>query len=148
LTREHDQLRDLGRDLVIAATRGDADAARVSARAMLAVLEIHIRVEEQALFPGSPEPRWPERARGVVSELFEHILKEQDGVFPAALSVVTPDEWDTMREVRESSGSKKTAGGRRAGRCHSFPGDGLMSDGWRPPAGPDRNGPRSAWTTR
>jgi hemerythrin-like domain-containing protein len=132
LTREHDRLRDLGRDLVNAAARGDADAARRSARAMQAVLAVHTRVEEQALFPamawefaghmnelitehraadavleslasGSGGAQWPAQARGVVEMLFEHILKEQDGVFPAALSVLTPEEWDVLTVVRQAT---------------------------------------------
>jgi hypothetical protein len=32
--------------------------------------------------------------------LFEHILKEQDGVFPAAMSVLTPRDWERLASVR------------------------------------------------
>jgi hemerythrin-like domain-containing protein len=129
LTAEHDRLRDLGRDLGRAADRGDAAAARDAALGMLDILAIHTRVEEDALFPPMcrefaaqmehlaeehvslhavlamlaserPEPGWAQQARAVRDVLFEHILAEQDGVFPAALSVLTPPEWDRLEEVR------------------------------------------------
>jgi len=30
----------------------------------------------------------------------QHILKEQDGVFPVALASVTSTEWETVHQVR------------------------------------------------
>lgn len=129
LTREHDQLRELGRELVAAADHDRAEDAASIAESMLAVLGAHTRVEEGGLFPAMsrefPEqitsltiehvavhdtladvanhphsPDWAADARWVVSSLFEHILKEQDGVFPAALSVLTPTDWDAVDQVR------------------------------------------------
>jgi hypothetical protein len=32
--------------------------------------------------------------------LREHILKEQDGVFPAALVALDPDQWERIEAVR------------------------------------------------
>lgn len=32
--------------------------------------------------------------------LREHILKEQDGVFPAALSTLSNLQWDRLRKIR------------------------------------------------
>src|SRR5262245_31607105 len=44
---------------------------------------------------GTPtDPLWPPRLLGALHELREHILKEQDGVFPASLAVLTPEDWD------------------------------------------------------
>lgn len=36
--------------------------------------------------------------------LREHILKEQDGVFPAALSVLSNEQWDHVAQVRAAQG--------------------------------------------
>jgi hemerythrin-like domain-containing protein len=129
LTAEHDRLRELSRSLVIAAEAGDTARAGLAAQAMLAVLGPHSRVEEQGLFPAMAQefgehihqlveehvvvdralraladraagPDWVGRARTVVAVLFEHILKEQDGVFPAAMSVLTPRDWERLASVR------------------------------------------------
>ena len=129
LTAEHDRLRELGRDLVAAATGDDLARARAVAEAMLGVLAPHTAVEEGGLFPAlaseygeqmaalTGEHReidgalaliaseqvpasWVRLADRVAAELFEHILKEQDGVFPAALAVLAPDEWERVRETR------------------------------------------------
>src|SRR5579875_1001605 len=129
LTAEHDRLRELGRDLVEAATGDDLARARAVAEAMLGVLAPHTAVEEGGLFPAlaseygeqmaalTGEHReidgaltliaseqvpasWVRLADRVAAELFEHILKEQDGVFPAALAVLAPDEWERVRETR------------------------------------------------
>ena len=37
--------------------------------------------------------------------LREHILKEQDGVFPAALAELDPAQWDEVDAVRARVGS-------------------------------------------
>jgi hemerythrin-like domain-containing protein len=129
LTAEHDRLRELGRDLVTAATGDDLARARAVAEAMLGVLTPHTAVEEGGLFPAlaseygeqmtalTGEHReiddaltlitserapasWPRLAHRVVAKLFEHILKEQDGVFPAALAVLASDQWERVRETR------------------------------------------------
>lgn len=36
----------------------------------------------------------------VLHMLREHILKEQDGVFPAALVALDPDQWERIEAVR------------------------------------------------
>jgi hemerythrin-like domain-containing protein len=129
LTAEHDRLRELGRDLVAAATADDLARARAVAEVMLGVLAPHTAVEEGGLFPAlaseygeqmaalTGEHReiddaltliaservpasWARLADRVAAELFEHILKEQDGVFPAALAVLAPDEWERVGETR------------------------------------------------
>jgi hypothetical protein len=37
---------------------------------------------------------------GVLFLLREHILKEQDGVFPAALIALDPEQWERVEAVR------------------------------------------------
>jgi hemerythrin-like domain-containing protein len=97
---------------------------------ILAILGPHTVVEEEGLFPeltdefpdhiealrsdhreiekvlgesaaGYPDdPTWPERLLGVLFLLREHILKEQDGVFPAALIALDPEQWERVEAVR------------------------------------------------
>lgn len=37
--------------------------------------------------------------------LREHILKEQDGVFPAALATLGTEEWEAVDKVRAEAGT-------------------------------------------
>jgi len=130
LTVEHDTLRNLGHDLATAANEGDLAAARSLAASMRAVLGPHTEVEERGLFPAlaadfseqldclvdehrsidaaladlvsdAPPALWRHQTRLALAHLFDHILKEQDGVFPAALSTLTPADWDRVNAVRE-----------------------------------------------
>jgi len=145
LTAEHDRLRGLGRDLAAAADAGDALAAQPVALAMCEVLGPHTRVEEAGLFPalhrdfgsqldalidehrgieaalaelasGTPSPDWPVRTRQTLAQLFDHILKEQDGVFPAALAALNATDWESISEIRDQlHGSReREPGGIRA----------------------------------
>jgi len=129
LTSEHERLRNLGHDLGAAARGADVDRARPIATAMRELLEPHTYVEERGLFPllpqqfrvqltdlvaehgaidsalssvlePTPRPHWPEVVAAGLAELFEHILKEQDGVFPAALAMLGPGDWDAVDIVR------------------------------------------------
>ena len=135
LTAEHDAAvaliavvrRDLADDDL-------ASAARVTRR-IATLLEPHTTVEEDGLFPlmadefpGHVEalrheheqihavlaesadvvpddPAWPARLTAALEALRDHILKEQDGVFPAALSVVDADGWEHVERVRARVGS-------------------------------------------
>src|SRR5690348_17613367 len=38
--------------------------------------------------------------RAAVGALFTHILREQDGLFPASLSVLRPQDWERLDAVR------------------------------------------------
>jgi hemerythrin-like domain-containing protein len=128
LTDEHDRLRDLGRALTEAGQADDRSTAAAVAAHMLAVLGPHTAVEEGGLFPALADdfPRqmrdlsddhkrietalgriaagvgddWAAVVAVAVTNLFEHILKEQDGVFPAALSTLTPTQWDEVAAAR------------------------------------------------
>ena len=106
---------------------------------ILAILAPHTVVEEEGLFPemtdefpdhievlrsehreietvlgeameGFPDdPTWPDRLMGVLHLLREHILKEQDGVFPAALIALDADQWERIEAVRDQFGAASTA---------------------------------------
>lgn len=147
LTREHDAVVALIAPTRAAATVGDVAAAAVLARRIATVLGPHTTVEEDALFPalvddfpehvevlrtehvridavlaeaadGVPERSWCGRLIAALEELREHILKEQDGLFPAALGALSPAQWQQLDELRERTGSALAAtvgGGASAG---------------------------------
>lgn len=134
LTAEHDTVVAMVGAARAAITRGDLDGAATAAREITAVLDPHTHVEEYGLFPaladafpehvaalrdehrrieavlgeaadGTPsDPSWPARLAGALHLLREHILKEQDGVFPAALIDLGPDDWERIEAVRAAYG--------------------------------------------
>lgn len=123
LTREHDEIREIARNAVTAADNGTAVDA---VRRLIAALAPHTEVEERGLFPAMREafpdhtaalsgehreiegllhafladPTGRRTLHRAVDALFEHILREQDGLFPAALSHLTPADWDHLDAVR------------------------------------------------
>jgi hemerythrin-like domain-containing protein len=130
LTAEHDRLRELSRELVDACEACDLDAARDLAARMLTVLWPHTSVEEDGLFPAlaaefgdylgtlqtehrrihaalenlffvAPPAYWPENTIAALDLLFEHILKEQDGLFPAALATLDAHGWESVIAARQ-----------------------------------------------
>lgn len=135
LTAEHDLVVNLAGDARRALRNGDLDLAADRARAVTAVLAPHTVVEERGLFPAMAgeygdhvsglldehrrvesvlaesvdvtptDPGWPARLEDALSLLREHILKEQDGVFPAALALLDPVQWDSIDAVRARVGS-------------------------------------------
>ena len=139
LTAEHDVVIELGRQVRDALRAGELDLAAERTRAVAAVLAPHTAVEEGALFPamagdfaghvaalrdehllidsvlaeaahGTPgDPGWPGRVEHVLDVLREHILKEQDGVFPAALALLDPEQWEAVDAVRARVGSVSRA---------------------------------------
>jgi len=65
---------------------------------------------------GTPaDPAWPARTEQVLHLLREHILKEQDGVFPALLATLDPAQWDLVDAVRSERQpvASQAAGPRR-----------------------------------
>jgi hemerythrin-like domain-containing protein len=144
LTSEHDAVVDLIGEVQRALASGDLDMAAEGTRRISAVLGPHTRVEEDALFPpmtddfpehvealraehvrieavlaesadGTPsDPDWPSTLAGALHTLRDHILKEQDGLFPAALASLGPAEWDAVDEARRQAGCA-LAGGALAG---------------------------------
>jgi hemerythrin-like domain-containing protein len=143
LTAEHDVLVNLSGQARRALLAGDLDAAAELTRAMATVLAPHTSVEEEALFPAMAaefsdhvhgllsehrliegvlgesaqrtpdDPGWPGRLENALEVLREHIIKEQDGLFPAALVALDPAHWDQVEAVRArvGTGLPSTVGG-------------------------------------
>jgi hemerythrin-like domain-containing protein len=62
---------------------------------------------------GPPDdPTWPDRLLGALLLLREHILKEQDGVFPAALAALDADQWERIEDVRAQFSTVSTTLGK------------------------------------
>ena len=142
LTREHDLVVNLIGEVRAARAATDTARMAELARRITAVLEPHTQVEEQGLFPaladdfpdhvtalradhrhieavlgeaahGMPtDPTWPGRLIVTLELLREHILKEQDGVFPAALANLNPDDWDAIDTIRAKVGTLPPTSGR------------------------------------
>jgi hemerythrin-like domain-containing protein len=51
------------------------------------------------------DPTWPDRLKDALAMLRDHILKEQDGVFPAALANLSIEEWEAVEATRAEAGS-------------------------------------------
>ncbi|MEU9794397.1 hemerythrin domain-containing protein [Streptomyces sparsogenes] len=51
------------------------------------------------------DPTWPDRLMEAMAMLRDHILKEQDGVFPAALANLSVEEWEAVEATRARAGS-------------------------------------------
>lgn len=145
LTAEHDAALDYVRAAELAAAASDLEAAEAACAALGAVLEPHTAVEEEALFPamaaefgghidkllaehvvvhaaitelladGPPAGGWPGRLTAAMRVLRGHILREQDGVFPGALAILGPQDWDRLDDVRFRVGSSVTTPSRRYG---------------------------------
>lgn len=50
------------------------------------------------------DPAWPDRLPAAMAMLRDHILKEQDGVFPAALANLGTEEWEAVEAERLKAG--------------------------------------------
>lgn len=135
LTVEHDAVVDEIGEVTRRLHDGHTQAAVDACRRISRILLPHTVVEEQGLFPamavefpdqvdvlyrehraieailaecadGVPlDPAWPDRVMQALDLLRTHILKEQDGVFPATLSVLGNDDWTLVDEVRARVGS-------------------------------------------
>lgn len=136
LTREHDVVVELISHVRDAHRAGDTGLMARLARRIGAVLEPHTQVEEHGLFPaladdfpeqmaaleaehriveavleeaeaGTPrDVAWPDRLIRALGLLREHILKEQDGVFPAALAALSTEQWEEAEAVRARVGTR------------------------------------------
>ena len=125
---EHERVTDLGGDAVRAIDRGDLDAARRCLADMAAELASHWQGEENGIFRvmqrdelyaeyiaplvdehrelaallaevDVTDPDDQKRIRVAVIELHEHISKEEDGLFPASLTELTGDEWNSAMQA-------------------------------------------------
>lgn len=130
LTREHDTVVALIGSVRTAHGCADVARMAELAREISAVLGPHTQVEEHGLFPAMasefPEhiaalesehrriesvlaeadagvptaPGWPSALIRALDLLREHILKEQDGLFPASLTFLSPEQWEFLDSVR------------------------------------------------
>lgn len=135
LTREHELVLGLISEVRAARANGDVARMAGLARQIAAVLGPHTQVEERGLFPalapefpdqmavleaehrrvdavlaeasgGTPEDHaWPDRLTGTLAVLREHIFREQDGVFPAALASLRASDWETVEAARAQARS-------------------------------------------
>ncbi|MCX4530169.1 hemerythrin domain-containing protein [Streptomyces sp. NBC_00841] len=134
---EHEMATDLAGSAVRALARGETAAAQGLLRGMAEVLRAHWRGEENGLFAvmrqdaeyaayianlerehreldqllatadlGDPDDR--RRFLDAVDELYRHIAKEEDGLFPASLTALTGDDWNraaaAWREAHPEAG--------------------------------------------
>jgi hemerythrin-like domain-containing protein len=53
------------------------------------------------------DPTWPDQLMKVLHLLREHILKEQDGVFPAALAALDSDQWERIEALRAQVAARR-----------------------------------------
>ncbi|MGW1916118.1 hemerythrin domain-containing protein [Streptomyces sp. NPDC002076] len=51
------------------------------------------------------DPTWPDRLIEAMAMLRDDILKEQDGVFPAALANLSTEDWEAVEATRAKAGS-------------------------------------------
>jgi hemerythrin-like domain-containing protein len=135
LTREHEQVLALSRDVRDARLTGDVARQAELACRITGILRPHTLVEERGLFPAlapdfpgqiaqleaehrlieaplaeaaraagdgaiPADPTWPGRLAEALDLLREHIFKEQDGVFPAALATLAITDWEKMEAAR------------------------------------------------
>ncbi|HVV22602.1 MAG TPA: hemerythrin domain-containing protein [Pseudonocardiaceae bacterium] len=135
LTREHEAVVNLIGDVRTATAHNDVAAIARTARRIATILGPHTQVEELGLFPAltdefpdhiaalrlqhrqieavlheaaehtPTDPAWPRRLHDTLEMLREHILAEQDGVFPAALAGLNPSDWDAVDAARARAGS-------------------------------------------
>ena len=134
LTREHDLVLSLIREVRVAQSEEDGPRLAELASRIAAVLDPHTQIKENNLFPplaadfpdqisileaehqqiaevlseassGLPEdPAWPDRLTAALALLRAHIHKEQDGVFPAALASLRTADWEAMEDIRARVG--------------------------------------------
>ncbi|GAA3771886.1 hemerythrin domain-containing protein [Streptomyces coacervatus] len=135
LTQEHERVVALISRVRDAHRDGRIACMAELAREISAVLGPHTHVEEHGLFPALaadfPEKiaaledehrrieavlaeangpyladrTWPDRLIETLDLLREHILKEQDGVFPAALALLDTGQWETVEAERARVGT-------------------------------------------
>ena len=140
LTQEHDTVVGMFAGARAAVGARDVAAAAAVARSIAEVLGPHTRVEEDGLFPilamefpdevaalreehrrieavlaeaaadVPTDPFWPDRLLVALTVLRTHILKEQDGVFPAALASLRPADWERVERVRAGLAERVAAG--------------------------------------
>jgi hemerythrin-like domain-containing protein len=135
LTQENNEVVRLISRLRDAHRQGAVTRMAELAREIARVLGPHTQVEEYGLFPALAgevsdqiaaleaehrrieavlaeaggafltDPTWPGRLMETMAVLGEHIVKEQDGVFPAALATLGIEQWEAVEAARLKAGS-------------------------------------------
>ncbi|MFI9828015.1 hemerythrin domain-containing protein [Streptomyces sp. NPDC051913] len=138
---EHERVTDAAGDALRALERGESGRARELVDTMATELDSHWRGEENGLFAvmrADPEyadhidalvtehrelaallptldltdPADVRTLTTTVQELHHHITKEEDGLFPASLTALSGEEWNTsMAAWREAHGMPGLDGG-------------------------------------
>jgi hypothetical protein len=67
------------------------------------VLAEAVRAAADGALPAGPG--WPDRLARALAVLREHIFKEQDGVFPAALATLSTADWEAADAARVRAGA-------------------------------------------
>lgn len=129
---EHERVIDLGGGAVRALDHGEYDRVRTLLASMADQLRSHWRGEENGLFavmstdelcaahiaplvrehheldellqsldPSDSDDQ--DRLRKAIFDLREHIAKEEDGLFPAALTTLDGDQWNTAMAAWEAA---------------------------------------------
>jgi hemerythrin-like domain-containing protein len=135
LTGEHEAVVNMFADVRAKLARADIPGAAATARAIASILGPHAAVEERGLFPllsvdfpdqvavlaaehraieavldeaadtVPVDPAWPHRLLDALDLLRDHILKEEDSAFPAALATLSSDDWETVEAARRAVSS-------------------------------------------
>jgi len=151
LYREHDDVAAYVGRLRSSLADGRLDEVASSCQQIMAVLGPHTVVEEDGLFPemtdefpdhikalradhrqiekvlgeaadGPPDdPAWPDRLLQALVLLSDHILKEQDGVFPASLIALDPDRWERIEAVRAQNLAYTKPAPTHSAQAHAAP---------------------------
>ncbi|MFC8502585.1 hemerythrin domain-containing protein [Pedococcus sp. NPDC057267] len=149
LTREHDAVVAEIATVRVCVREGDVAGAAAVARRIALILTPHTAVEEHGLFPhlapefpdhvaalerdhreieavldraahGTPEdPQWSAELLAAMERLRDHILKEQDGLFPASLSILDEEAWASVKTARAMAGSALEPGQPGSGQPHA-----------------------------
>jgi len=125
LTDQHEEIAEVAGDLERAIAAGRWPDATEHLAALRRLLAPHVALEEAGLFSvmgaldefaegvatlyddhddidsalDEPSPDWS-RVRAAVHQLFEHIDREEHGLFPASLATFTNDQWDRVHELQ------------------------------------------------
>jgi hypothetical protein len=97
---EHERVTDLGGDAVRALDVGDLPKAEWCVQEMAVVLAAHWQGEENRELAellatvDVSDATDQQQIRLAVTELHEHISKEEDGLFPASLTALSGRDWD------------------------------------------------------
>jgi hemerythrin-like domain-containing protein len=129
LMDQHDAIKALGTEVRQLLADGDEPAARMAFGDLLAILRPHVSWEEAGLFArvtaqgdfadhvASLEAEhaslyrdlenadlapfgWKARILAILDDLDRHIYREDFGLFPGAISVLGPDDWDAIDRDR------------------------------------------------